>query len=105
MMVKETLLALVDWFVPNQLQTDIGSFWRARIFAITHLLGPCLGVPIVIYLYVADPNRGVPFWTIAICASAFFLLPFGLKLTARLSAVALFSVCNLTFLSVFGSFF
>jgi signal transduction histidine kinase len=104
-MLKKKLLAAVDWFVPTELRTDIGSFWRARIFAISHLLGPCLGVPIVVYLYLADPQRGAAFWTIAICASAFFLLPFGLKLTGRLSAVALFSVCDLTFLSVFGSFF
>jgi signal transduction histidine kinase len=104
-MFNERLFRAIDWFVPAELRTDTASFWRARIFALTHLFGPLLGATIVIYLYRADQHRGVPFWTICAIVASFALLPFGLKLTGRLSLVALFSVCALTFVSLFGSFF
>jgi len=105
MLNQQLLFDAIDWFVPEALRTDTATLWRARIFAITHLLGPCLAVLILTYLYQADPDPGIPFWTICSLCSAFPMLPFAMKLTKRLSWVALFSVCDLTFLSVFGSFF
>jgi signal transduction histidine kinase len=104
-MLNERLLRAIDWFVPAELRADTGSFWQARIFAISHLLSPCFAAPIVVFLFRADPHPGVPFWTICALASAFFFLPFGMKLTKRLRWAAVFSVCTLTFISVFGSFF
>jgi signal transduction histidine kinase len=99
------LLRIVDWFVPQGLRTDTATFWRARIFAISHLLGPFSAVIILGYLYEADPNSGIPFWLIAIGCLAFWLLPFAMKLTGELTYVAAFSICDLTFISVFGSYF
>jgi hypothetical protein len=43
-MVKETLVKAIDWFIPSTLRTDTASLWQARIFAISHLVGPFLGV-------------------------------------------------------------
>jgi signal transduction histidine kinase len=104
-MLYERILRAIDWFVPAQLRTDTGSFWRARIFAISHLLSPCFAVPIVVFLFRADPEPGVPFWIICALASLFLFLPFGMKATKQLRWAAITSVCTLTFLSVFGSFF
>ena len=104
-MLYERILQAIDWFVPAQLRTDTGSFWRARIFAISHLLSPCFAVPIVVFLFRADPAPGVPFWIICALASSFLFLPFGMKATKQLRWAAISSVCTLTFLSVFGSFF
>ncbi|HEX2829612.1 MAG TPA: HAMP domain-containing sensor histidine kinase [Burkholderiales bacterium] len=104
-MLNEHILRAIDWFVPAQLRTDTGSFWRARIFAISHLLSPCFAVPIVVFLFRADPQPGVPFWIICAAASSFLFLPFGVKATKQLRWAAVSSVCTLTFLSVFGSFF
>lgn len=104
-MLYERILQAIDWFVPAQLRTDTGSFWRARIFAISHLLSPCFAVPIVVFLFRADPQPGVPFWIICALASLFLFLPFGMKATKQLRWAAITSVCTLTFLSVFGSFF
>jgi len=95
----------VDWFVPNELRSNTATLWRARIFAISHLLGPCMAVVILLYLYRADPNPGFAYWTICALCFAFWLLPFGMKLTRHLTYVALFSICDLTFVSVFGSYF
>jgi signal transduction histidine kinase len=104
-MVNERLLQAIDWFVPAELRTDTAAFWQARIFAISHLLSPCFAAVIIVFLYRADPHPGFPFWTVCALSSFFFLLPFGLKLTGRLTWVAVFSVADLTFLSIFGSFY
>ena len=104
-MGRDTIIRAVDWFVPMEIRTDTASFWRGRIFAISHLSGPCLAVVILYYLYFAGPYHGIPFWTICIGCAAFWVLPFAMKVTRRLSWVAMFSVCDLIFVSVFGSFF
>jgi signal transduction histidine kinase len=104
-MIKPIILAWIDWFIPPALRTDTASLWQARIFAISHLLGPCLGAVIFVYLYRADPKPGLPFWILCGLASQFWILPLGMKLTGRLTWAATVSVCSLTFLSVFGSFF
>jgi len=45
------------------------------------------------------------FWTICVLCGAFWLLPVGLKFSRTLTWLALFSFVDLTFVSVFGSFF
>jgi signal transduction histidine kinase len=104
-MSESRLIHAIDWFVPSELQVHTAALWRARIFTISHLLGPCMAVVILAYLYRADPNPGGPFWTICALCFAFWFLPLGMKLTRSLTYVALFSICDLTFLSVFGSYF
>jgi signal transduction histidine kinase len=104
-MPEKLFLGAIDWFVPQKLRTDIASLWRARIFVVSHLFGPCLGASIVVYLYNIDDRHGVHFWVIAICNAAFWLLPFALKFTARSQLVALMSVVDLTFVSLYGSYF
>src|SRR6266481_1796620 len=104
-MFNPRLIQAIDWFVPSELQVHTAALWRARIFTISHFLGPCMAVVILAYLYRADPNPGAPFWIICVLCFAFWLLPLGMKLSRHLTYVALFSICDLTFLSVFGSFF
>src|ERR1700726_130727 len=97
MLNQRLLFDVIDWFVPEELRSSTATLWRARIFAITHLLGPSLGGGLIlVYLYRADPNPGIAFWTICALDLAFPMLPFAMKLTKRLSWVALFSVCDLT---------
>jgi signal transduction histidine kinase len=99
------LMEIIDWFIPIELRSHTATLWRARIFTISHLLGPCMAVVILSYLYRADPAPGAPFWTVAILCFAFLLLPLAMKLTRSLTFVATVSVCDLTFVSLFGSFF
>src|SRR3546814_5733419 len=54
---------------------------------------------------MADPDPHLPFWGLFVLASLFLPLPVVIKAFGRLTPVALFSLCNLTFLCVFGSFF
>jgi signal transduction histidine kinase len=99
------LLKIIDWFIPESLWVSTATLWRARIFVISHLLGPCSAIAILGYLYRVLAVHDVVFWSICTLCAAFWLLPIGLKLTRALTWLALFSFCDLTFVSVLGSFF
>ena len=40
MVLSDRLIRAVDWFVPAELQENTANLWRARIFVISHVLGP-----------------------------------------------------------------
>lgn len=102
---KDMLLAIVDWFVPAPLQASTATLWRARHFVISHLIGPFSAVFILGYLYRAETEHDAVFFALVLLCSAFWLLPIALKFTGNLTIIALLSYCDLTFITVFGSFF
>jgi signal transduction histidine kinase len=103
--LTDRLLRAVDWFVPAALQESTAAHWRARIFVISHFLGPFSAVAILGYLYgVVDAHDWV-FWILCVMCGSFWTLPIALKLTRDFFKPALFSFCVLTTISVFGSFF
>jgi hypothetical protein len=104
-MSRLALINFIDWFVPDRFQVRTAELWRARIFVISHLLGPCMATVIFLYLYRADPAHGIPFWTMVTLCFGFLLLPLAMKLTHSLTFVALVSICDLTFVSLYGSFY
>ncbi|HWY62451.1 MAG TPA: HAMP domain-containing sensor histidine kinase [Rhizomicrobium sp.] len=103
-MLATSILRAIDWFVPQKARVDEATLGRARIFAFSHIFGPCLGHAITVYLYFADKSHGLHFWVIAGCISAFWALPFALKFGQNLQTVALLSVFDLTFVTLYGSF-
>ena len=102
---SDRLLGIIDWFIPVELRSNTANLWRARIFTISHLLGPCSAIAILGFLYYALPEHDWVFWTICVLCGAFWLLPFALRFSRTLAWLALFSFCDLTFISVFGSYF
>lgn len=103
--LHDRVIAIVDWFIPAELRTSTADFWRARIFVISHLLGPFSAVAILGYLHRAVPDYDFIFYAICILAGAFWLLPAALKLIGNLTWLALFSFWDLMLVSVLGSFF
>jgi signal transduction histidine kinase len=103
-MLAKHILRIIDWFVPAQVRVDEATLGRGRIFAFSHIFGPLLGQSISVYLYIADKNHGFHFWLIVACISAFWALPFILKYTHKLQLVALLSVVDLTFVTLYGSY-
>lgn len=101
----DRLIAIIDWFIPAELRTSTANLWRARIFVISHLLGPLSAVAILGYLYGALDEPDIVFYTICVLCGAFWLLPPALKLMGNLTSLALFSFWDLTFVSILGSFF
>jgi len=104
-MPKSQVLKAIDWFIPGELRVNNAVLWRARIFVISHLIGPWSAVVILYYLYRALETHDAVFWIICVLCGMFWLLPLGMRLTRTFFWIALFSICDLTFVSVFGSFF
>ena len=103
--MPESFFRLTDWFVPAEYKNEKSDLTLARNFAFTHLFGPLLGMAVVAFLYVADPNHDVVFWTITAVIAAFWGLPLWMKYSGSLETPAFMSVQLLTFLSLFGSYF
>ena len=103
--VSDRLLKIIDWFIPAELQKNTANLWQARIFVISHLIGPCSAIAILGYLYRALEVHDIVFWTICVLCGAFWLMPFALRYSQTLAWLALLSFCDLTFVSVFGSYF
>ncbi len=99
------LIRAIDWFIPEQLQRTTATHWRARIFVISHVLGPFSAVAILGYLFRVMPVHDWVYWTLCVLCGSFWTLPFALKLAGNLAMPALYSFCSLMFVSVFGSFF
>ncbi|MGH7073035.1 MAG: sensor histidine kinase [Stellaceae bacterium] len=105
MTLRSRCLTFIDWFVPPNLKDDRAMLGRARIFTVTHLFGPLLGALICGFLYIADPHPGTPFVIIAVSISGFSLLPFGLKFFGQLPIIAFVSFADLTFATLYGSYY
>ncbi len=103
-MTPSTFFRFTDWFIPPDAKLDTAALSRSRIFIFTHLFGPLMAQSISIYLYLADPAPGLHYWVIVSCVSAFWILPFALKLTQKLGPLAIITVQNLTFVTLFGSY-
>ncbi|MBE0619199.1 MAG: hypothetical protein IH605_01275 [Burkholderiales bacterium] len=103
--VSDRLIGAVDWFVPAELGESTATLWRARIFVISHVLGPFSGFASLVYLYRIQPAHDWVFWTICVACGSFWTLPFALKLARNLYKPALISFCVLISISVFGSYF
>jgi signal transduction histidine kinase len=102
----DRLIRAVDWFVPAELRAEsTATHWRARIFVISHFLGPFSAVAILGYLYEVVPVHDWIFWILCVLCGSFWTLPIALKLSRSLSKPALVSFCVLTSISVFGSFY
>ena len=104
-MPERFFLRTIDWFVPVSLRSDIALLWQARIFVVSHLAGPCLGALIALYLRSIDPGHVVHFEVLVACTAIFWSLPLVLRQTARQRLVAVISVADLTFVSLYGSYF
>ncbi|WP_377294675.1 sensor histidine kinase [Rhizobium sp. SG2393] len=88
---------LVDWFIPPDIAADRAMRKQARMFLISHLLGPFLGNSVPLALYIFDPH---PQWDVAILAASitgFWIFPLVLKTYGHYNLLALISVENLLF--------
>jgi signal transduction histidine kinase len=99
-----TVLKLIDWFVPEAAKRERSELGLARNFVFTHLAGPLMAQSICLFLYLTDPHPGVVVWTMIVSIWSFWALPFILKITRNLQLVALMSVQTLAFASLYGSF-
>jgi len=96
---------IVDWFIPSWIKQDTDLAPRARMFVISHLFGPFLGHPITLSLYAIDPNPNPHVPILGLSILAFWFFPIALRLTGQYHTLALLSVQNLAFATLWGCFF
>jgi signal transduction histidine kinase len=91
------LSALLDYFIPAELQVNAGSHRRARMFMISHVFGPMLGSTLPLYLVVMDISRDFHVLVFLLSILNFWVYPFLLRWTGRYQILAFISVQNLIF--------
>lgn len=95
----------VDWFIPASLQSDKNLRKQARLFLISHLLGPFIGNTVPLALYLFDPT---PNWDIGVLAASitgFWIFPFVLRQAGHYNLLALISIQNLMFCILWSCYF
>jgi signal transduction histidine kinase len=95
--LTSSLDRLIDWFIPSDIAAERESRQLARMFLISHLLGPFIGNVVPIGLYLLDPT---PTWHIAVLAvsiTSFWAFPFILRAFGRYNLLAFLSIQNLIF--------
>lgn len=98
------IYSIVDWFIPDHIKRDVELVQRVRMFVISHLFGPFLGHPITGFLYAVDPDPNPHVPILGMSIMAFWLFPWALKFTGAYYILALLSVQNLAFATLWGSF-
>ena len=103
--IGSALNAIVDHFVPEHMRGDIELEKRVRMFIISHLIGPALGLPIPVLLMNFDPNPFPHVLVLSASIMAFWLFPVALRfLPHGYSWLANLSITNLGFAVLWGSF-
>jgi signal transduction histidine kinase len=95
----------IEYFVPGEMVRDRELHNRARMFLISHLLGPILGNSALAALYVFDPTPQWDLAVIAVSITAFWLFPFLLRRGVSYDRLVLCSVANLNFNVLLSCYF
>ena len=97
-MRKLTLSAVLDYFIPPELQVLPDAHRSARMFMMSHAFGPFLGNVIPLYLhFVLHIALDYRFWIFLVSITVFWVYPFALRLTKQYQTIAFLSVQNLIF--------
>ena len=103
--VQTFLETIVNWFLPPSILEDDDRTKNARMFILSHVLGPFLGHPVTVFLLINDPHPWPHVWVLGASLTMFWLFPFAVKyMGEKYEALAFLSVLNLTFAILWGSY-
>ena len=88
---------LIDYFVPDSIRGDREASNQARMFLISHTMGPILGNSIPILLLLIDPTPGLDIAVVVLSVTAFWVFPFLLRRGVDYNTLVITSVMNLNF--------
>lgn len=87
-----------DMFLPPAILIDHDACRTGRMFVAAHAIGPLFGFAMLIWLYHLDPSSGPRILVPMIGMAGFWALLPALRLTGRLTLLAMLSVQNLAFI-------
>ena len=96
---------LVDFFIPSALLFDREAANYARMFLISHILGPFMGMTVPLCLYILDPTPGFDIGILLLSILGFWIFPFLLRAGVRYSWLVLASILNLHFAVLWSCYF
>lgn len=88
---------LIDYFVPDAIRDDQEASNQARMFLISHTMGPVLGNSIPAALLLVDPTPGLDIAVVVLSVTAFWIFPFLLRRGWDYNTLVVTSVLNLNF--------
>ncbi|GLS43202.1 sensor histidine kinase [Methylobacterium brachythecii] len=95
----------VDWFLHPSMVDDKSKRKQARLFLLSHILGPFLGNGVALVLFLAEPDPGFEIGVLLLGIGGFWVFPFLLRWFGRLELLALISIQNLTFSVLWVTYF
>ena len=96
-MIARLYQAIIEYFVPAQLDKDGEKAKQARMFLISHTMGPILGNSVPLALYVFDPTPDYAVFVLALSITGFWIFPSLLKSGVNYDLLVITSVINLNF--------
>lgn len=90
-------LQLADYFIPEKVVQNRDAHNQARMFLISHIMGPFLGNTVPLALYFVDPTPGWDIAVLALSITAFWVFPFLMKAGMAFNTLVVTSVLNLNF--------
>jgi signal transduction histidine kinase len=102
---KFSFSALLDYFIPREIQVQPDTHRRARMFMLSHVCGPFLGNVIPLYLYFIEKiPADYRFWIFFGSVTSFWLYPLMLRWTRMYRTLAFISIQNLNFCILWACF-
>lgn len=95
--IAKSYMALVDYFIPDNLKMDREAYNQARMFLISHTMGPILGNTVPLALYLVDPTPGMDTFWLSVSITGFWVFPFLLRAGFDYDRLVITSVLNLNF--------
>lgn len=96
---------VIDWFIPPELAAQRDRRQRARMFLISHLFGPFIGLPVLAVLWWLDPAPGWDLPVLAVAMLSFWAYPPILKVIGRYNLLSFLSIQTLVFIILFSCYF
>jgi hypothetical protein len=95
----------IDWFIPAEIAAQREKRQLARMFLVSHLLGPILGNVVPGALFFLEPHAGLPMAILAASITSFWAFPFLLKWFNHYNLLCFISVQNLMFCILWSCYF
>ena len=97
--------SLIDYFVPDAIRDDREASNQARMFLISHTMGPILGNSVPIALLLVEATPGLDILVLSASITAFWIFPFLLRRGWDYNALVITSVLNLNFCIYWSCYF
>lgn len=103
--IAERYQAIINYFIPERLKLERDTENQARMFLISHTMGPILGNSVPLALYMFDPTPGFDTIILSLSITSFWIFPILLKKGFTYDGLVIASVINLNFAIYWSCFF